>query len=138
MLLEKIKKNLKTFIDIGLFTTIVIASLYAYDEYKSVTEKIYVIDAAKVFELKKQDLNLDTATEDEIMKFYDELEHMVKYSNALIENISTQRDIVIFAKNSVLTSSNSKIVDLTDEIVLKLKETRLIKWKRRYLIYLDY
>lgn len=127
MLLEKIKKNLKTFIDIGLFTTIVIASLYAYDEYKSVTEKIYVIDAAKVFELKKQDLNLDTATEDEIMKFYDELEHMVKYSNALIENISTQRDIVIFAKNSVLTSSNSKIVDLTDEIVLKLKETRLIK-----------
>ncbi len=128
MLLEKIKKNIKTFTDIGLFTIVIIGSLYAYDEYKAHTQKIYVVDAAKIFELKKQDLNIDTATEDEIMKFYDELENMVQYSTAMIEHISLQRDIVIFAKNSILTSTQSnKIVDLTDELIIKLKEARLIK-----------
>lgn len=128
MLLEKFKKNIKTFIDIGLFIIVIIGSLYAYDEYKSNTQKIYVVDAAKIFELKKQDLNLDTATEDEIMKFYDELEHIVQYSTGMIETLSLQRDIVIFAKNSILTSTQSnKVVDLTDEVTMKLREARLIK-----------
>lgn len=128
MLLEKVKKNIKPFIDIGLFIIVIIGSLYAYDEYKSNQQKIYVVDAAKIFELKKQDLNLDTATEDEIMKFYDELEHIVQYSTAMIETLSLQRDIVIFAKNSILTSTQSnKVVDLTDEVTIKLREARLIK-----------
>ncbi|MFA6685184.1 MAG: hypothetical protein WCS26_07965 [Arcobacteraceae bacterium] len=128
MLLEKIKTNVKPFIDIGLLVIVIIGSLYAYDEYKVNTQKIYVVDAAKIFELKKQDLNLDTATEDEIMKFYDELENIVQYSTAIIESISLQRDIVVFVKNSILTSTQSdKVVDLTDEVTMKLKEARLIK-----------
>lgn len=125
-MLEKIKKQ-KWIVDYALGLIIVLGSFYAYDEYKNYTEKVYVIDAAKIYQLKNKELDINTATEKDVMEYYDSLQKLVVFSDEYINKVGRDKDAIIYSKNAILTTKSKKVVDLTDELIVQLKQTRLLK-----------
>lgn len=115
------------FIDYALAIVFVLGSIYAYDQYKEHNNKIYIVDAKKVFDIKQETLDVSSANEKDVENYYDSLEKLVKYSNAYINAVSTEKDVIVYAKNAILTTKkDGSIVDLTDDLILKLRSQNLL------------
>jgi hypothetical protein len=125
-MLEKIKKQ-KWIVDYALGLIILFGCFYTYDEYKNYNEKVYVIDAAKIYQLKNKELDINTATEKDVMEYYDSLQKLVVFSDEYINKVGRDKDAIIYSKNAILTTKSKKVVDLTDELIVQLKQTRLLK-----------
>ncbi|MDX9743070.1 MAG: hypothetical protein RBT59_04570 [Arcobacteraceae bacterium] len=125
-MLEKIKKQ-KWIVDYALGLIILSGIFYAHDEYKNYSEKVYVIDAAKIYQLKNKELDINTATEKDVMEYYDSLQKLVVFSDEYINKEGRDKDAIIYSKNAILTTKSKKVVDLTDELIVQLKQTRLLK-----------
>ena len=125
-MLEKIKKQ-KWIVDYALGLIIVFGSFYAYDEYKNYTQKVYVIDAAKIYQLKNKELDINTATEKEVMEYYDSLQNLVVFSDKYINQAGKEKSTVIYSKNAILTTKSNKVIDLTDDLIVRLKQMSLLK-----------
>ena len=112
--------------DIVLMGVFIAAGLYAYDQYKLKTQRVYVVDVQKIFQLKQSSFTLSKATESDVMKYYDGLEEMVKYSNAFINQVSKDKKTLVYSKNYVLTADDGRMIDLTDELIGKLRQQKLL------------
>ncbi len=126
--MEKLKRFLSgAFIDYALAFVFVTGSIYAYDQYKEHTNKLYIVDAKKIFDLKQSTLDIASATEKDVENYYDSLEKLVKYSDAYINVVSSEKNTIVYAKNAILTTKKEgKIVDLTDDLIVKLKAQNLL------------
>lgn len=126
--METLKRLLSgAFVDYVLAIVFVLGSIYAYDQYKEHNNKIYIVDAKKVFDMKQQNLNISNATEKDVENYYDSLEKLVKYSDAYINAVSMEKDVTVYAKNAILTTKkDGKIVDLTDDLIAKLRNQKLL------------
>lgn len=121
-----LKNNLKGLIDIAFITISISGSIYAYNEYKNSTEKIYVVDAQKIYQIKQTTLKIASATEDDVAKYYDSLEKMIVFSTNYINSVSEREDTLVYPKASILTTKSKKVVDLTDELINRLKQQNLL------------
>lgn len=126
--MKKLKELLSgAFVDYALAFVFVVGSIYAYDQYKEHTDKLYIVDAKKIFDIKQSTLNVSTATEKDVENYYDSLEKLVKYSDAYINVVSSEKNTIVYAKNAILTTKKEgKIVDLTDDLIVKLKAQNLL------------
>jgi len=124
--MEKIKKQ-KWIVDYALGLIILFGIFYAHDEYKNYSEKLYIIDAAKIYQLKNKELNINTASEKDVMEYYDSLQKLVVFSDKYINKVGKDKDVIVYSKNAILTTKSKKVVDLTDELIVQLKQTGLLK-----------
>ena len=71
-----LKNNLIGLIDV-VFVATISTGICAYYEYKTSNQKVYVLDAQKIYQLKQATLQASSATEDDVIKHYDSLEKII-------------------------------------------------------------
>ena len=116
----------KGLVDVVFTITMIVVSVYAYNEYKIFNTKVYIVDVQKIYQLKQATLSVSTASEDDVTKYYDSLEKLIVFSNAYINGISKQKATLVYPKTHVLTTKSNQIIDLTDELIGRLKEKKLL------------
>lgn len=121
-----LKNNLKGLIDVVFIAVVIGSSIYAYDEYKTSHQKVYVVDAQKIYQLKQAMLQVSSATEDDVINHYDSLEKMIIFSNDYINTVSQKKDTLVYPKTQILTTKSNKIIDLTDDLINRLKQQKLL------------
>lgn len=122
----KWQEKLKGLIDISLTIIIAIGVIFIYDEYKRTSEKVYVVDVQKIYQQKQSAFKVSEATEDEAIEHYNSLEKLILFSNAYIDAVSKNKDALVYPKTHILTTKSAKIVDLTDDLIVKLKIEKLL------------
>ncbi len=120
-------KILKTVIDIAIIVIFVIGGLFLYDDYKTKSEKIYVVDVQEIYDMKKKTLNVSNATESQVNLFYDELEKIIKFSSTYIDSVAKTHNTVVYSKNFILSNNNKNVIDYTPMLIDELKKYNLIK-----------
>lgn len=121
-----LKNNLKGLIDVAFVAVVIGGSIYAYDAYKTSNQKVYVVDAQKIYQLKQATLQVSSATEDDVIKHYDSLEKIIIFSNDYINTVSQEKETLVYPKTQILTTKSNKIVDLTDDLINRLKQQKLL------------
>ncbi|MFA5426681.1 MAG: hypothetical protein WC279_00560 [Sulfurimonas sp.] len=121
-----LKNNLKGLIDVVFVAVTIGGSIYAYDAYKTSHQKVYVVDAQKIYQLKQAMLQVSSATEDDVIKHYDSLEKIIIFSNDYINTVSQEKETLVYPKTHILTTKSNKIIDLTDDLINRLKQQKLL------------
>ncbi|MDD3834826.1 MAG: hypothetical protein PHS42_05055 [Sulfurimonas sp.] len=121
-----LKNDLKGLIDVVFVAVVIGCGIYAYDEYKTSSAKVYVVDAQKIYQLKQTMLQVSSATEDDVIKHYDSLEKIIIFSNDYINTVSQEKETLVYPKTHILTTQSNKIVDLTDDLINRLKQQKLL------------
>lgn len=120
------KEKLKGLIDIALSVIIAIGIVFVYDAYKASNEKVYVIDVQKIYQLKQATFQLANATENDAENYYNSLEKLILFSNSYVDTVSESKDSLVYPKTHILTTKSTKIIDLTDDLIVKLKLEKLL------------
>ena len=120
-----LKNNLIGLIDV-VFVATISTGICAYYEYKTSNQKVYVLDAQKIYQLKQATLQASSATEDDVIKHYDSLEKIIVFSNNYINTVSQEKETLVYPKTHILTTKSNKIVDLTDDLINRLKQQKLL------------
>ncbi|MFA5453982.1 MAG: hypothetical protein WC272_01535 [Sulfurimonas sp.] len=121
-----LKNNLKGLIDVVFVAVAIGGGIYAYDAYKTSNQRVYVVDAQKIYQLKQATLQVSSATEDDVIKHYDSLEKIIIFSNDYINTVSQEKETLVYPKTHILTTKSNKIVDLTDDLIIRLKQQKLL------------
>ncbi len=121
-----LKNNLKGLIDVVFVAVAIGGSIYTYDAYKTSNQRVYVVDAQKIYQLKQATLQVSSATEDDVIKHYDSLEKVIIFSNDYINTVSKEKETLVYPKTHILTTKSNKIVDLTDDLINRLKQQKLL------------
>ena len=121
-----LKNNLKGLIDVLFVAVTISGGIYAYDIYKTSNQKVYVVDAQKIYQLKQATLQASSATEDDVIKHYDSLEKIIIFSNDYINTVSQEKETLVYPKTHILTTKSNKIIDLTDDLINRLKQQKLL------------
>ncbi|MFA6137443.1 MAG: hypothetical protein WC667_05080 [Sulfurimonas sp.] len=122
----KLKERLRGLIDVSFVIIVAIGSIYAYDEYKTLNKKVFVVDTQRIYQLKQSGLSVSTATEDDISKHYASLEKLIIFSNNYINTVSNDNRTLVYQKNHILTAKSTQMIDLTDDLMSKLKVEKLL------------
>lgn len=117
----------KWIIDLGLMVAVSSVSIAGYHQYIKNTQKVYVVDAKKIGDLKNTELLKNMKSEKEVEEYYDRLQKTVEFSSAYINKIGAKEDTLIYSKNTILTTNNDgKVIDITDNLINELKRNKLL------------
>ena len=111
-------------IDYLLIIILIGGSIFAYDQYKIKTNKVYIVDMVKVMKLKNDELIRlkKNGTNNDLDKYFSSYSKLLNFTNTYIENLSISTGTIIYSKQAVY----GKSIDLTPRIIIELKNRNLL------------
>jgi len=110
--------------DYILIIILIGVGIFAYDQYKTKTTKIYSVDMVKIFKLKNDELiDLKTnGTKADYDKYFKDYEKIITYTNRYLKNISLKSNTIVFTRQAIYGRS----IDLTPRLIMSLKDRNLL------------